>query len=188
MGTDGEGIRTLVLVAGCPLRCKYCINPFTWDGTKKDDYLTARELVESVQVDRLYMLATNGGVTFGGGEPLLYPELIMEFRDLCDPDLTINVETSLNVDYANIELLADVVDRFYVDIKTMDRDIYAAYTGGELSLVIENLNRLLKIEQDNIVVRIPTIPEYTDKKSQWQSQKALRKLGVKYFDLFEYRI
>ena len=188
MGTDGKGIRTLILLAGCPLRCKYCINPFTWNGTQRTRKLTSREVFERVQIDRLYMLATNGGVTFGGGEPLLYPNLIKEFKDLWDPNLTIDVETSLHVEYENIELVADVVDWLYVDIKTMDETIYNAYTGGELSLVIDNLKKVLKRKQEGIVVRIPEIPGYTDNNSQTQSQKVLRRLGVKYFDLFKYKI
>lgn len=188
MGIDGEGIRTLILVFGCPLRCKYCINPFTWDGTRRSENLTAKEVYERVQIDRLYMLATNGGVTFGGGEPLLYPELIREFRDICNPDLTIYVETSLNVDWRNIELLLDVVDRFYVDIKTMATEIYAAYTEGELSLVTDNLEKLIHRRPEDIVARIPVIPGYTDKSSQRQSQKVLRRLGVKHFNLFDYRV
>ena len=71
--TDGRGVTTLVCFYGCPLRCKMCLNPFTFSPDTNIETLTAAELYERVKLDELYFLATNGGVTFGGGEPLLYP-------------------------------------------------------------------------------------------------------------------
>ena len=68
LGIDGKGIRTLVVFSGCPLRCKYCINPYTWDATKGNLY-TPQELLNRVSVDSVYFRATSGGITFGGGEP-----------------------------------------------------------------------------------------------------------------------
>ena len=102
MGIDGNGIRTLVLTEGCPLRCQYCINPQTWNGNCEFEKLTAYEVYDKVKIDIPYFLATNGGITFGGGEPLLQPRLITEIRELCTEDITINVETSLHVEWKNI--------------------------------------------------------------------------------------
>ena len=56
---DGAGIRTLIVTTGCPLRCAFCINPFTWDGTKKPKKYTVSQLHDRVVKDRLYFLATN---------------------------------------------------------------------------------------------------------------------------------
>ena len=67
--TDGDGVTTLVGLKGCPLACKYCLNPQC--GTAKSERLTADELYEKVRIDDLYFIATGGGITFGGGEPLL---------------------------------------------------------------------------------------------------------------------
>ena len=74
MATDGEGITTLVCAWGCPLRCKYCLNKFTWDENTKVRRYTPQELYDKVRLDSLYFEATGGGVTFGGGEPLLYAD------------------------------------------------------------------------------------------------------------------
>ena len=79
-GTDGEGIRTLIGFSGCPLRCKYCPNKFTYDGSHKPKEYTVSELIEKVKIDKIYFAATRGGITFGGGEPLLHEKFIEEFK------------------------------------------------------------------------------------------------------------
>ena len=84
--TDGEGVTTLVAFSGCPLRCKYCLNKASWDMANGRDY-TPETLFEEVKIDQLYFLATHGGVTFGGGEPLLQVEFIKAFRELCGPPI-----------------------------------------------------------------------------------------------------
>lgn len=189
MGTDGEGIRTLVFADGCPLKCQYCINPFTWNGTREPMLLSAKEIYEKIIVDRPYILATNGGVTFGGGEPLLQPEMIRELRDLCEHEMSFYVETSLNVPYKNVELVADIIDRFYVDIKSMDPDIYKEYTGGELAIVIDNLNQLLqRVDSEKVIVRVPMIPGYSDTDKQMKAKEKLKKLGVSRFNMFTYKV
>ena len=149
--------------------------------------MSVEDVYAKVKIDRLYHIATNGGVTFGGGEPLLYPRLISEFRKICDKDMTIFVETSLNVPWDNILEVADIVDCFHIDIKTMDERIYSDYTGGKLKRVTDNLNKLLTIKDvEQIVVRIPTIQGYTDETSQERSKILLQELGVRKFDLFDY--
>ena len=68
--TDGEGVTTLCGFYGCPLRCKYCINPQSFRDDTKKLLHTPESLYNAVKLDDIYFLATNGGVTFGGGEPL----------------------------------------------------------------------------------------------------------------------
>ena len=70
MGTDGHGVTTLVAFHGCPLRCKYCLNPQSLTDDAKVMVKTPEEVMQAIRKDELYYLATNGGVTFGGGEPL----------------------------------------------------------------------------------------------------------------------
>ena len=79
VGTDGTGIRTLIIVEGCPLRCRHCINPETWDGTETIKEYSLEELYDEIKIDDIYFQATNGGITFGGGEPVLYAEFIANF-------------------------------------------------------------------------------------------------------------
>ena len=189
MGTDGKGIRSLILLQQCPLRCKYCINPFTWDGSQRPKMMSAKEIYDTILIDRPYMLATSGGVTFGGGEPLLHSQLIGEFSKCNKDGFSIYVETSLNVPRENLDQVIDLVDMYYVDIKSADPATYEQYTGGDIIRVLDNLEYLLsKVGSSRIVVRIPTIPGYADMVSQRRSKEYLASLGVKYFDLFDYKI
>ena len=87
IGTDGYGIKTLVTFMGCPLKCKYCINDVCHVPLPAEGYgiewLSPQELYDRVKIDNLYFLATNGGITFGGGEPGLYADYIKEFKSIC---------------------------------------------------------------------------------------------------------
>ena len=189
MGIDGKGIRTLVLFQRCPLRCKYCINQFTWNDNDKTKMMSAQELYDNILIDRPYLLATNGGITFGGGEPLLQSECIKEFAECNKENFSIYLETSLNVPLSYIERVIDVVDMYYVDIKTTDYNVYKNYTGGDLQIVLDNLKYLLaKVGKEKIVVRIPTVPGFADKEAQRKSKAFLGSMGIKYFDLFDYRV
>jgi pyruvate formate lyase activating enzyme len=82
MQLDGPGVTTLVCFHGCPLRCRYCLNPFSFAPETKRTNMSPRQLFDRVRLDELYFLSTGGGVTFGGGEPLLYPDFIQEFRTI----------------------------------------------------------------------------------------------------------
>ena len=82
MLTDGEGVTTLAAFHVCPLRCKYCLTPQSLDDNSKVKYFSPCELYDEVKIDELYFLATGGGITFGGGEPLLHPVFINEFRNI----------------------------------------------------------------------------------------------------------
>ena len=97
IATDGEGVTTLAAFWGCPLRCKYCLNPQSLREETKCTEYTPEELYERVKIDDLYFVATRGGVTFGGGEPLLQTDFIESFRSLCGDRWRIYAETSLNV-------------------------------------------------------------------------------------------
>ena len=186
---DGEGVTTLVCFYGCPLRCKYCINPQSFSEETKPAFLTPEELYQKVKIDELYFLATGGGVTFGGGEPLLYPDFLKEFRDICGKDWHLCAETSLNVPRENLEKAAKFIDYFIVDIKDTDPDIYLAYTGKSNEQVISNLKWLVSAAgTDNIIVRLPLIKDYNDESCRDRSEKLLREIGITQFDKFTYII
>ena len=186
--TDGEGVTTLVAFNGCPLRCKYCLNKTCWDAAKGRDY-TPEILFEEVKIDQLYFLATHGGVTFGGGEPLLQVEFIKAFRELCGPQWQILAETSLNVPFENVQTIDPILDGYIIDIKDMNPEIYQTYTGRDNSIVLTNLEWLLNSGDPNrIMVRVPHIPEFNTDEDVAKSKEHLTAMGVKNIDEFNYII
>lgn len=187
--TDGEGVTTLCGFYGCPLRCKYCINPQSFREDAKRIFHTPESLYNAVKLDDIYFLATNGGVTFGGGEPLLYVGFIKEFRALCGDKWHLCAETSLNVSSDAVRLASSVIDHFYVDIKDMNPEIYQSYTGKSNDNVIENLKLLLSLtSKDRITLRIPLIKDFNTESDREKSVSQLKEMGFTDFDLFNYVI
>ena len=192
MATDGAGVTALVGAWGCPLQCKLCINPQTWhepaDGKPAFERVTARELYDRVKIDSLYYLATNGGITFGGGEPLLHTEFMQAFRHLCPPAWRIYAESCLNIPAEHIPVAAAVVDWFFIDIKDMNPTIYRAYTGRDNALVKDNLRALLALTgPDRITVRVPRIPGFNTPADVEASVAELRGMGILNLDVFTYK-
>ena len=189
LSTDGDGVTTLVAFHGCPLSCRYCLNPQSLgDGGRFREY-SPKQLYAETRIDELYFLATNGGVTFGGGEPCLRPQFIHEFRGLCGPEWQLNLETSLNVPVANIEALLPVGNTLIIDIKDMNPDVYRDYTGQSNALVLENLRLIAEAgRQQDCIIRIPLIPGYNTDTYRDTSRKALEAIGFTRFDLFTYQI
>ena len=188
MLVDGQGVTTLVCFHGCTLRCRWCLNPFTLDPGTKKEMLTPRELYERLRIDELYFLATGGGVTFGGGEPLLYSDFLREFRQLCGNTWHLCAETALNVPWENVAKAAESIDHFYIDCKDTDPNIYRRYTGQDNARMLDNLRRLLEIAApERITVRVPLIPGFNTEADQLRSRELLQTMGVVNFDLFTYK-
>lgn len=188
MQTDGQGVTTLVCFHGCPLRCKWCINPFSFALDTKRTHMTVRELYEQIKIDELYFLATGGGVTFGGGEPLLYAPFLKEFRKLCGEKWHLCAETSLSVPWENVKTAAACIDVFYIDCKDTDPHIYHRYTGKDNHLMLDNLQKLLElVGPERIVLRLPLIPEFNTEDDRQRSKALLSQMGAVHFDLFTYR-
>jgi pyruvate formate lyase activating enzyme len=185
---DGEGVTTLVAFNGCPLRCKYCLNKASWEMENGRDY-TPESLYEEVKIDQLYFLATHGGITFGGGEPLLQKDFIKEFRAICGPQWQIVAETSLHVPFETVQEMDEILDGYIVDIKDMNPEIYLAYTGKENPLVLKNLEWILRRgDAKRIKVRVPHIPEYNTDEDVTKSVEILKGMGVEEVEEFDYII
>ena len=187
--TDGEGVTTLVAFHGCPLSCRWCINPQCHSQSYECfAQLTTRQLLERLKVDDLYFRASDGGVTFGGGEPMLYPDYIADFCKLSsERHWRITVETSLNVSKENLKKLMLDVDCFIVDIKDMNPTTYWRYTGHRNTQVKENL-RLLAEEGLglHVIIRTPLIEGYNTEEDVERSIAELKELGYEKFDHFSY--
>lgn len=189
LATDGIGVTTLVGSYGCPLTCRYCINPHAWnpETLPKCRQMTPEDLYEQVKIDNLYFLATGGGITFGGGESLLHADFIHAFREVCGREWRLAVESSLNIPTNQLLTAIDAVDDFIVDIKDMNPDIYQAYTGQKNDQVLTNLAVLRdKVSPDHIVIRVPCIPEFNTPEDVSSSVQILTEMGFSTIDVFPY--
>lgn len=185
--SDGKGITTLVAFQGCLLHCRYCLNPdamdFIWDAP----VFTCMSLYETVKIDDLYFKATGGGITFGGGEPLLCSSFIREFKDVCEIDWRLNVETSLNIPRRKIEEVMPIIDEYFIDIKDVNANIYEQYTGKSNERVIENLKWMVAQGlAEKMVIRVPSIPNFNVPADIDNSLGVLQSLGLSRIDRFTY--
>ena len=185
--TDGKGVSTLAAFHGCPLHCRYCLNPQCQrEGVWRT--FTPESLYDEVKIDQLYFLATGGGITFGGGEPAMYPDFITDFREICGPEWNLTLETSLNVPADNIRRLSSVINQFIIDIKETNNEIYRHYTGLSNRRALDNLQELLQEGRgDDLIVRLPLIEGYNTQEDIERSTEKLRAMGVEHFDFFTYR-
>lgn len=167
LGTDGEGITTLVTFFDCPLHCRYCINRFChkneYSGRiTRGDY-TPEELLRVFKKDEIYYRMSGGGVTFGGGEPLLQSLFIHEVCKLCDQNWQMRIETSLNVPWKYVEPVIEDMDQWIIDIKDINHQIYKDYTSVSIDNLIGNILRLRDlVDKSKFHIRIPRIPGFNN--------------------------
>lgn len=135
---DGPGIRFVVFLQGCPLRCLYCHNPDTWETGGGTEY-TMEEVLKKILRFRPYF-GENGGVTVSGGEPLCQWEFVAElFRQLHENGIHTSLDTSGigNPEGARQVLL--YTDLVICDLKFISEQEYIDYTKGNLSGVLNFL-------------------------------------------------
>lgn len=126
---DGPGIRFVVFMQGCPMRCQFCHNPDTWNPKTPGQYsMTPEELLQEVL--RYKCFIKSGGVTVSGGEPLMQAEFVAEFFALCRKA---GVHTALDTSGAIFgdaaRKVLEYTDLVLLDIKTIDETFHKEYTG-----------------------------------------------------------
>jgi len=159
---DGPGIRTVIFLQGCKLRCAYCHNPDTW-GLNGGTEMTSEEIVEKLIKFKPYFHRSGGGVTFSGGEPLMQPQFLLECLKLCKQN---NIHTTIDTsgyghgDYAEILKYTDLV---LLDIKHTTSKGYLSLTGKDTTDVNLFLQALRK-SKTRVWVRHVVVPGITDSK------------------------
>ena len=139
---DGPGIRTVIFLNGCKLRCLYCHNPEMWN-MNAGNY-TVDELVTKILRNKPYFKRNNGGVTFSGGEPLLQIDFLLEIcQRLKEEGVHIAIDTA-GVGIGKYDEILSLVDLVLLDIKHLNKEEYLKLTGRDISLsekFIESLNK-----------------------------------------------
>jgi pyruvate formate lyase activating enzyme len=157
---DGPGIRSVVFLQGCPLRCQYCHNPDTWQ-ISKGDLLDSWEIINKVLKNKNY-IAKNGGVTISGGEPTAQIEFLAELLKMFkDASIHTAVDTSGYVSLDDINKIIDYTDLFIIDIKHMEKEKSRELTGQsneKVFILLEYLEHLNK----PVWIRNVLVPGFTD--------------------------
>ena len=161
LGTlDGPGVRFVVFMQGCNLRCGCCHNPDTWD-IKEGKEITAAEIVERAKRYKEYF-GDKGGITVSGGEPLLWADFVREVFELCHKEgINTCLDTSGSIMNDGVRRLLEVTDRVLLDVKYTDEELYRTHVGCSMSAPLEFLD-YLEAEGIPTTIRQVIIPTLND--------------------------
>ncbi|WP_410207898.1 pyruvate formate-lyase-activating protein [Fusobacterium sp.] len=158
---DGPGIRFVIFLQGCPLRCKYCHNPDTWNITGAKIKASPEEVFKKIKRYKRYF-GKKGGVTVTGGEPLLQKDFIMELFKLCkEENIHTALDTSGYIFDTEVKNILEYTDLVLLDIKSIDEKIYKNLTGVELRPTLEFAQYLNKINKKTWIRHV-VVPGITD--------------------------
>ncbi len=179
---DGPGIRTVVFFQGCPLRCAFCHNPESREGTGGET-VTVPSLMKKILRFRPYFEKSGGGVTLSGGEPLLQKDFLLEFLSALKKE---GIHTCLDTSgaaYGDFGEILSLTDLVLYDVKAIDSAGYKKLCCGDIS-VTEDFLRQLDKSTAKIIVRQVVVPgisdsdEYMTKLSDYIRRKIPRAAAV----------
>jgi pyruvate formate lyase activating enzyme len=150
-------LRDLCINCGnCTLVC------YTRAREMKGQKMSVQEVVDMVKKDQVFYESSGGGVTLGGGEPLLRPGFAASVIEECKKSgIHSAIETAGHVSWSSFEVVLPFTDLFLFDLKHMDSKIHEAYTGIGNEIILANLRKLSGLTT-NIIVRVPIIPDFND--------------------------
>lgn len=173
MGTvDGPGVRYVVFMQGCNLRCSCCHNPDTWNMTEGINY-SAKEIVEKVVRFKEYF-GKRGGITLSGGEPLLQPEFAEEVFSLCHKEgINTCLDTSGSIINERVLSLLNVTDHVLLDIKYTDNELYKTHVGCDMDKALRFLE-ILNEKKIPTTLRQVIIPALNDNEANIYKLRAIK--------------
>lgn len=156
---DGPGIRFVLFLQGCPLRCLYCHNPDTWNKQEAKHIQTPQEVFQEFDKVKNFV---RGGITISGGEPMLQPEFVLELFKICKNK---GVHTAIDTSgiYLNdrVKEVLEYTDLVLLDIKHIDSFKYKALTGADLSPTLKFME-YMAANNKPVWLRYVLVPGYTD--------------------------
>jgi len=170
---DGPGIRTIIFLKGCPLRCRWCCNPesqspkienMTVNGKEKiiGRDVTVKEVMDEIVKDMPYYKRSGGGVTLSGGECLMQPEFAVSLLMACkDYGLDTAIETTGFAKFEVIEYYLPYVDHVLMDIKHTNGEKHKAFTGQSNAPILENAKKIGSLAKE-LIIRVPVIPTFNN--------------------------
>lgn len=192
---DGPGIRYVIFMQGCALRCKYCHNRDTWEKNIGKEY-TVCDIVEKVLRYKTYFDASGGGVTVSGGEPLLQIDFLIElFKRLKKENISTVLDTAgTRIIDEKVKELLKYTDLVLLDIKHIDDTKCRDLTGSTNKYTLE-FAKYLSSNNIKMWIRQVIVPGYTDDKEDLinlkqfvNSLKTVEKVEfLKYHDMGKFK-
>lgn len=199
---DGPGIRTVVFLKGCPLRCKWCSSPETQQKEEElcydrscpsknreliGEYMSVEEVFAEIKEDITFYNQSGGGVTLSGGEVLLQPKFTTDILEKCKEEyIHTAIETSGYGSWDNFKQILKFTDLVLFDIKHLDSKEHLEATGVENIWIIDNLKKIAKLDKD-IIIRVPVIPGINDSRDNIAKTADLaQELRIKEIHLLPY--
>lgn len=172
---DGDGLRTVVFMKGCPLRCQWCSTPeshhkrieTTIDGSiTYGRSMTVEEVMVEVRKDNLFYFHSGGGMTVSGGEILTQSEFVYNLvHRACWEGIDTCIETSFYGDWNKIEPILSCTNTAFVDLKLMDPEKHKKYIGVPNDIILSNIRKAgAKRSGMKLIIRRPLIPGVNDSK------------------------
>lgn len=168
---DGEGLRTVIFLKGCPLRCAWCSTPEGWlpgiTETETAGYgyiMTSDELLAEIAKDEIFFFHSGGGITFSGGEPLCQAKFVTDVaagaRKL---GISTAMESSLCFPWQAVAKVLPHLDALYADLKHIDPEQHKFYTGQDNRQILENIRRVSDSDLPlQLIIRMVLIPGIND--------------------------
>lgn len=178
---DGPGIRTIVFLKGCPLRCRWCCNPESQSreietmivhGKPKTmgKDVTVKEIMEIVERDRPYYNRSGGGLTLSGGESLLQPDFATALlRAAKERGINTAMESTGFAKFETIERYLPYLDTYLMDLKHTNSAKHKEFTGVPNDLIMKNAMKIAESGMTNLVIRVPVIPGFNDRVDEIES-------------------
>ncbi len=170
---DGPGIRFVIFMQGCPLKCKYCHNRDTWNINDAKEIVTVDEMINKIIRYKPYIVASNGGVTVSGGEPLLQLNFVTQlFKELQKLNIHTALDTAGSIPINDkIEELLKYTNLVILDIKHIDDEKAKNLTSLSNK---NNLDFARYLDEHHIPVwiRQVLVPGYTDDENDLRKLKA----------------
>ena len=195
---DGPGIRTIVFLKGCYLRCAWCCNPESQryeiekmvEGGKEKTVgrdVTVADIMPEILADMPYYRRSGGGLTLSGGEVLAQADFARDLlRAAQENGLHTAIETAASLPYTEIEKLLPHLDLVMMDIKHMDPEKHREYTGVDNALILENAKTLAS-SGANLIMRTPVVPGVNDSDADIRAiSRFAASLGVSEYHLLPY--
>ena len=159
---DGPGIRTIVFLKGCVLRCRWCCNP------ESQEYkiqigrdVTVEEMIQVVEQDRPYYRRSGGGLTLSGGESLCQPEFARDLlRAAKERGINTALESMACAPFEVIEEILPYLDLYLMDMKHTNPAKHKEFTGRPNDLMMENARKVALSGKCKLIIRVPVIPTF----------------------------